>query len=277
MTIQMPSPVSRLKKDLIQSAETLGDAEARQLVDVYYKYQDDRIRNNAQIREAVKTKEPHSVLQYLAEQSHYLENQIKRVLTVYADSKDVGKWLMHNKGIGGVLASGLLAHIDINQAPTVGHIWNFAGLNPSIKWEKGKKRPFNAKLKTLCWKIGESFVKVSGHDDAFYGKLYSERKKFEIQRNEDGYYEEHAKKQLTIKKFGKTTDAYKSYNKGKLPPAHVHAIATRWTVKIFLSHLHAIWYEKETGMSAPVPYAIAHLGHAHLIEPPFTINEIGME
>jgi len=44
-------------------------------------------------------------------------------------------------------------------------------------------------------------------------------------------------------------------------------------VKLFLSHLHAVWYENETGKKAPVPYAIAHLNHAHLIEPPHTIQE----
>ena len=270
------NPVTRLSKDIIQSANTLGEAEVRQLVDIYYKYQDDRIRNNAQVREAVKVKEPCSVLEYLASQSHFLEKEIQKVLNYYVESKDVGRWLIHNKGIGGVLASGVLAQKDIKKAPTVGHIWNYAGLNPSPdrEWKKGQKRPHNADLKKLCFKIGESFVKVSNHADSFYGQEYKQRKQFEIDRNEQGYYKDHASNQLKKKKFSKTTDAYKNYSIGKLPPAHVHAIAKRWVVKLFLSHLHAIWFEFENGIKAPVPYAIAHLGHAHLIEPPFTINEV---
>jgi hypothetical protein len=38
------------------------------------------------------------------------------------------------KGIGPVIAAGLLANIDITKAPTAGHIWRFAGLDPSSKW-----------------------------------------------------------------------------------------------------------------------------------------------
>ena len=43
-----------------------------------------------------------------------------------------------DRGIGPVIAAGLLANIDIKQAPTVGHIWRFAGLDPTNKWI-GKK------------------------------------------------------------------------------------------------------------------------------------------
>ena len=54
-------------------------------------------------------------------------------------------------------------------------------------------------------------------------------------------------------KIGKTTDAYKAYSVGKLPPAHIHARAKRYAVKMFISHLHEIWYEVELGKPAPVP------------------------
>lgn len=53
-------------------------------------------------------------------------------------------------GIGPVISAGLLAHIDIHRAVTVGHIWRFAGLDPSVKWLKKTKRPWNAGLKVLC-------------------------------------------------------------------------------------------------------------------------------
>ena len=266
-------PVAKMSKDIIKDASNLGQTELRSLVDKYYQMQDDRIRSSAQVRESEASNESHSALDYLSDQSLYLEKQIQRILTKYVEQKEVGIWLIHNKGIAGVLSAGLLAHIDINKAPTAGHIWNYAGLNPNIKWEKGQRRPFNAQLKTLCWKIGESFVKVSGSKDSFYGQEYAKRKLFETERNQNDYYKDHASKQLEQKKFSKSTDAYKCYIKGKLPPAHVHAIAKRWVVKLFLSHLHAVWYEHATGKKAPVPYAIAHLNHAHLIEPPHTIEE----
>ena len=141
-------------------------------------------------------------------------------------------------------------------------------MNPGQEWGKGEKRPWNASLKTLCWKIGESFVKVSGNEKSFYGKIYAERKQNEIARNEAGEFKEQAALKLQKFKIGKDTDAYAAYITGKLPPAHIHARAKRWTVKMFLSHLHEIWFTDEYGVAPPKPYAIVHLGHAHYIEPP---------
>ena len=170
-------------------------------------------------------------------------------------------------GVGPVIAAGLLAHIDITRAQTAGAIWRYAGLDPTSEWKKGEKRPFNASLKTLCWKLGESFVKVSGNEKSLYGKLYRDRKEVEIAKNEAGDFADQAKAKLEKFNIGKTTDAYKAYSTGKLPPAHVHARAKRYAVKMFLAHLHEIWYEIETGDKAPVPYVMAHAGHTHKIEP----------
>jgi hypothetical protein len=129
------------------------------------------------------------------------------------------------------------------------------------------KRPFNGKLKTLCWKIGESFVKVSGNPADVYGKLYLERKEYESRKNELGDYADQAREILATKNISRSTDAYKAYVIGKLPPGHIHARAKRWAVKIFISHLHEFWYRDHFGKEPPAPYPIAILGHAHKIEP----------
>ena len=91
-----------------------------------------------------------------------------------------------------MIAAGLEAHIDITRAPTVGHIWRYAGLDPTCEWRKGEKRPWNASLKTLCWKIGESFVKVSGKEKSLYGRLWKERKELEEKRNAAGEFADQA-------------------------------------------------------------------------------------
>ena len=262
--------VEILNKDLRTAAATLTDTEARFLVDAYYQMQDDRIRSNNQVRSIVKleTKEPHLILRWLAEQSDLLETSIKAALDKYSAAHPIGERMRTVKGVGPVIAAGLLAHIDIHEAETAGSIWRFAGLDPTSHWGKGKKRPFNAKLKTLTWKLGESFVKVSGKDDAFYGKLYVDRKQIEIEKNEAGDFADQAKEKLDKHKIGKTTDAYKAYSIGKLPKAHIHARAKRYAVKMFLSHLHEVWYAHEIG-TPPAPYVMAHAGHVHKIEPPF--------
>ena len=100
-----------------------------------------------------------NVLRWLEGNAETLENSIKSALDKYSASHAVGAWARSVVGVGPVICAGLLAHIDITKAPTAGHIWNYAGLNPSVSWEKGQKRPWNAALKTLCWKLGEEAVR----------------------------------------------------------------------------------------------------------------------
>lgn len=258
-------PIERLsKKDLgIPSLE-----EARFLVDYYYQLQDVRIRADHQRRKSGEIGEPTALVQWLTNASHTAERTIVRALDVMSDQSEVGRWSKSVKGVGPVIAAGLLAHIDIDEAPTVGHIWRFAGLDPTVKWKPNTKRPWNGDLKTLCWKIGESFVKVSGSKDAFYGKIYIQRKALEVARNDEGLFADQAALSLKEKHYRDDTIAKKFYEAGKLPPARIHMRAKRYAVKLFLSHWHDVAYREKFGKAPPLPYPIAHLGHADLIEVP---------
>lgn len=258
--------VARLTKDMKEAARYLSDDEARYLVDYYYIAQEDRKRSFNQDRALGEANEPSEVVSWLAAQSSTLEGQIKRALDAYTESHKMGSWMRGVVGIGPVIAAGFLAHIDIERAPTVGHIWRFAGLDPTVKWEKGKKRPWNAKLKTLCWKAGQSFMKFSGREDCYYGRIYRERKAYEIERNDSGANAGLA--EALVSKVGKTTEAHKHLTVGKLPPGQIDARARRYAVKLFLSHLHGEWYRRHFGTEPPLPYPIAHLGHAHMRLPP---------
>jgi len=175
-------------------------------------------------------------------------------------------------GIGPVITAGLLAHLDITQAPTAGHFWRFAGLDPTCKWEKKTKRPWNAGLKVLvAFKAGESFVKTQNNKNDYYGQIFVTRKALEHERNERLLFNEQAEQVLAAKRIGKDTEAFKAYSVGKLPPAHIHARARRYAAKLFLAHVHqamyADWYK---GAPSPLPY-IFHVEegrHRHLLEPP---------
>lgn len=260
--------VDRLTRDLRNAAVTLSTTEARFLVDAYYAMQADRIRAGHQERTLTENEEPHLIMSWLMAQRDTLEKQIARALDAYSGSKELGRWARSIKGIGPIITAGLLAHIDIERAPTVGHIWRFAGLDPTAIWGKGEKRPHNADLKRLCFLIGESFVKVSGYDDDVYGKVYKERKIREEQRNEAGLFAEQAKASLAAKKFGKDTEARKAYEAGRLPQARLHMRAKRYAVKLFLSHYHHVAYELHYKELPPKPYVISHLQHAHFDGPP---------
>ena len=267
-TATIENPDVRLDHDLKQAAASLGAAEARYLVDAYYLWQEQRKRSDSQLRSLREGEEPSDVIAWASSLATRFEGRIKTLLDSYSDGSPVGRWSKSIVGIGPVIAAGLLAHIDIEKAPTVGHIWRFAGLDPTVTWERGQKRPWNAELKTLCWKAGESFVKVSGRDDDIYGHVYLERKLQECERNERGEFAEQAERKLATTKIGKTTDAYKSYSTGKLPPAHLHARAKRYAVKLFLAHWHHVAFEVRYGEAPPKPYIIEHGGHTHYIAPP---------
>ena len=261
-------PITRLKRDIRASATILTVPQIRYLVDAYYSIQEYRKASAGQIRALTVTAEPCEVIDWLASQMGTLENQIKRALDVWTDSQPVCQWAKSITGIGPVISAGLAAHIDITKAPTVGHIWRFAGLDPTQKWEKKTKRPWNAQLKTLCWKIGESFVKVSGNAADVYGKVYLDRKAYESERNEQGELANQAAEVLKSEKIGKGTDAYAAYSIGKLPPGHIHSRAKRYAVKLFLAHYHHVAFRIHFGVDPPKPYVIEHLGHVHYIAPP---------
>lgn len=329
-SIQSFEPLIKLRKDLKEAAVTLGQHEARFLVDSYYLMQDNRIRADHQLRVLTEDKEPHLILDWLSGNASALERNIAAALGVYSGASPIGNWAESIVGIGPILSAGLISHIDITKAPTAGHIWRFAGLDPTSKWlgrekatalvkemiletdtgdlenlllklcsktnakpinlrnqaMKGRmgaplekmtkasltsavaKRPWNATLKTLCWKIGESFVKVSNNKADVYGHCWRERKEYETNKNENGDYKALADEELKIKTYDKGTEAYKAYIQGKLPDGRIHARAKRYAVKLFLSHWHHVAYELHYKKLPPKPYVIDHLGHTHYLAPP---------
>jgi hypothetical protein len=257
----------KMRKDVRSLAVNFDKSSVKELVSTYYRIQEDRIALAAQARELQSAGSPHELVEYLSDQLNYMENSLKNPLKVFAESYPVGQWALSQYGIGPVITAGLIAHIDIEKASTAGSVWRYAGLDPTMKWEKGSKRPFNAELKVLSWKIGQSFMKFSGRDQCFYGKLYLQDKQRRVELNESGAYADRAKEILTTKnwKANKSSDTLKS---GKLPAAQIDAQARRFAVKIFLSHFHTVWFETHFNRKAPTPYTIAHMDHVHQIDVP---------
>jgi hypothetical protein len=275
---EIQASVQRLGRDLREAARALSVKEARFLVDAYYAMQNDRIRAKHQERMLSTANEPHAILSWLGKQREMLEAQVRGTLDIYSAAQIPGQWARANVGIGPVIAAGLLAHIDIAKAATAGDLWRFAGLDPTAKWGRQTRRPWNADLKRLCFLIGQSFTKVSGMEGAFYGQLYKQRKAYEIARNERGELADQAAAALETKRFGSDTATRKHYESGRLPPARIQLRAERWTVKLFLSHYHEVLYFFAYSRLPPAPFAFIHLrGHVHYIPPPNMHLVPGME
>ena len=262
--------ITRLTTHMRNLAAQMGQSEARSLVDAYYQMQNQRIRTAAQLRELGTDEAADTMHGFLKGRTENMEHLYASTLHAYAKGSRVGRWSLSVKGIGPVIAAGLLAHINIERCPNVGPLWRFAGLDPTLpKAQKGEKHHHNASLKKLCWKVGESFVKVSGREDAFYGQVYVARKEREIARNEMGEFQGQAVHKLETNNIGKDTDAYAAYSQGKLPPAHLHMRAKRYAVKLFLSHWHYVAFESRYGVPPEKPYILTKPEHSqHFITPP---------
>lgn len=114
---------------------------------------------------------------------------------------------------------------------------------------KGQQTGYNPRVKTLAWKIGESFVKQSPEKSG-YRKLY-EQFRAQVDRQ-------------PCRKVHKD-------EKGKVIPcfdAHKFAKAKRMTVKVFMAHYYLVARTIE-GLPVTKPYSFGVLAHdmASFIEP----------
>jgi hypothetical protein len=304
----------------------LGRRHARFLVDAYYIEQERRKALFNQCLACEKEGEAHTHLKKLAESTEQNEIYIRNTLKNFAKNHPVGQWSMSIVGIAEVLSAGLLAYIDITKAPTVGALWRYLGLDPTLEWlgrkrseelvgeivpkggrvndehlamvagrtnrklaklvpllenKEGKitrkslqdglaKCPWNQGAKVLAWKIGESFKKVSGHPRTFYGRVYNQRKLYEIEKNEKGDYADQAA--MWLKKVPETSVvSIEAYEKGKLPVHQIYKRSARYAAKLFLAHWHHVMHVHHFGTAPPKPYPFAFNEggrHTHYCGPP---------
>lgn len=287
--------IERLDKFLKAAAKQLDQRSARMLVSAYYLIQKMRVRLENQLKTSNK---PDAVLTWFFNNTKTLENDCKRALHTFAKEWKIGNWLLSLLGIGPVLSAGLLAHLDIRDCRTASRFWRFAGLDPTQEWKEGEKRPWNAQLKTLCYKIACSFIKQKHRSADFYGVLFDRRYEQEWQRNLSAGNTNQCQEILANKGApGRKTLAYKwlagqvsqedarklcasrewltvkqseSGGIAMLPPAHILSRGMRWVEKLFLSHVHHAMWEDYYKTPPPVPFIIAKEPgrHTQYIPPP---------
>lgn len=271
---EVPMPLlGAWTKDHRAAAARLTSGEARFLVDTYYQVQKYRCssRNQAQMATEVGSKgepEPNAVVSYLSRELFSLESRIKTALLYYVKARPAGLWAIATYGVGPVIAAGYLSQIDFNIADSAGSVWKLCGVAPGQKKVRGQKTDFNPRLKRLTFLLGQSFMKFSGRDECYYGKIYLERKAYEMKNNEALRYKDQAEAALKEKKFGEDTQAKGWYDKGMLPPARIELRAERYAAKMFLSHFFEVAYFVQHNKLAPAPFPITHLGHIDRVECP---------
>lgn len=279
------TPLRALLKDLRNNSKTLDRETARVLVFTYYSIQDERIVQGNRAIALEKAGYSKAHVNFLTRIFENLENEIKNWLDKYSMSTPLGQWLRDIDGIGPVIAAGMLAYFDITKADYASSYQEYAGLSPKQVKKAGQKINWNPLVKTLCWKLGESFVKVSNKPTAKYGLLYKQRKDYEWAKNLRGEYAPLIG--LPKYKYGEDTESYKwtsgqysdvsADSKGiavpgepgvkMIPPASIHARAKRYAVKRFLSDFFTVTYEAHYGKPAPRPWVNEHGGHPDYVHP----------
>ena len=180
----------------------------------------------------------------------YFVEQSKKQMAIWTDATVGPIWgsLTSIKGLAaGGLAAQVLAQIDdITSFSTVSKLWRFSGYavidGQAERNKKGEKSHFNRRLKSTCWLVGQQFIRqqTPGYVDLYYSEKDRQRKIHPEKIKVDGKWK---------------------YNDG-----HLHNMAQRKMVKIFLQHLWLTWRELE-GLPVSLPYAHDQLGHGTLYTP----------
>ena len=180
----------------------------------------------------------------LADETEKTEERYKTLMDQYLQHEPLwNQWLTHIKGISSVLSSNLIKNFNYCETyPHISSMWKHTGYDPdgAKGRKKGETIHYNPKLKTLIWKIGDSFIKQR---TPTYRQIYDTEKDRQL---------------LLIENEAENAP------KSKL---HADLRARRKMMKIFMQHY---WLIGRTIKGVPVsnPYQHDHLGHTHFIEPP---------
>lgn len=181
-----------------------------------------------------------------AKMSKKLETSYTPLMTRYIKTQPIWEWLNKVKGIGSILASNVLykfGHCETYRQ--VSSLWKHCGLHvqedgTAPKRQRGVKLDFDLKLRTLCWKIADSFVKQRSQP---YRRIYDAEKRRQLSLMEN----DAPNKPVSL--------------------LHADLRARRKMVKIFLSHYWSI-SRRLVGLPITKPYAFEKLGHKSYIPPP---------
>lgn len=121
-------------------------------------------------RQLCKKRSPRSGGRKVYEQ--LIADEVKDV-PIYAN------WLKDVKGVGPMMAGGLITRIDDPaRFATVSKLWAYAVGKPGERRRRGGRTSYNPRLKTHCWKIATQLLKARGrYADLYYQfkDVYSRR------------------------------------------------------------------------------------------------------
>jgi hypothetical protein len=242
-----------MKKKIVKQNDVLGTfVDAGLIIE--------KLRVQLQVRQThlKKQERKDADADWLLEQVIALEKQVDSKVSELLKVHPAYKWFSGVKGIGKENIGKVVGLIDIEKANTISSLWKFAGYavdteGRAPRMTRGVKLEYNAKLRSNCWRVATSLLRAKGK----YYTYYLEQKERYVQRFTNEGYSIMPASQLPKTKQGE----------GKvISEGHIHNMALRKTIKMFLAHLWLVWREEE-GLPITKPYSIDIIKHDTFIGP----------
>lgn len=227
-----------------KTEEETPRSELTQLVLLRDQLQKVRIAESNRVAAYMRLGEPSraDVHQTYVDELTGLEDRITSQITQEVREHPAWPFLERVKGIAETSAAMVLGYIDIEKAPTVSALWRYAGFGvvdgKRERPVKGEKLHYNARLKTMVWRVIDLQVKSRGP----YRKFYDDAK-----------------------------HTYQT-TRPDWTKMHIELASRRKAAKIFLSHLWVVWREAE-GLPTRSPWIEEHGGEGHTIIGPWELIE----
>jgi len=184
----------------------------------------------------------------------------------------VWDWITTIKGMAsGSLPAQLLAQIDdIGRFDTISKLWAFSGWavrdGQIDRCKKGKKAPYNRRLKSTVWLCVDQFVR---QNTPLYRELYDEEKERQLEMHPVPICKKCGGEAVQVGIKWKCGECGQRNEERMISwtPGHLDARAKRKVAKIFLQHVWLVWRQCEE-LPISEPWVIAHGGHVDYIPPP---------
>lgn len=208
-------------------------------------------------------------------------------------------WFSRVKGVGRENIAKVVGLIDIENDHTISSLWKFAGFSvedgAAPKRRKGGgKLEYNSQLRSMCWRLGSALLKAGlrkqcGHCKLLVGEEKIKKNKGKCpdcgsgnfktvattkfsdyyRKEKDKYYQKYENQGVKIvpaTSLPKDKDGKRYEPDDMKSEGHIHMMALRKMIKLFLAGLWVVWREAE-GMPVTKPYALDKLGHDSYIDP----------
>jgi len=280
---------SKSKPVPFKDTEEIPHYLLRNLVDIYYDFQGQRIQTQLRIgsseRNNVLTKDELSIygIQTIMDNAANFENDVEKLIVKQLKNHALyTQYLSKILGIGPLIAAGLIAYIDdIEKFKHVSSLWQYSGYGMNrycpkckkptfveVEYETGKKAKKLHPLENcpVCKKKTEPILqkRMTGYQSNWNDRLkvlaWKASTSFVKQNVKNSKYR---KLYEQIKKEERRVHPKKVVNKGKTSynDGHINNRTIRKISKIFLAHLWQTW-RRQQGLEATEPYAKQLLGHS---------------